>query len=58
MPSLAAGLEELAAERATSLLAIHRKLRDESRIRGLRYDVRPQLPVDLLGIYVLLPVGA
>jgi hypothetical protein len=58
MPALAAGLEELATERAASLLAIHRKLRDESRIKGLRYDVRPQLPVDLLGIYVLLPVGA
>jgi superfamily II DNA or RNA helicase len=58
MPSLAVGLEELATERATSLLAIHRKLRDESRIKGLRYDVRPQLPVDVLGIYVLLPVGA
>jgi len=46
-----------AAERAKSLLAVHRQLRDESRIKGLKYDVRPQLPADVLGVYVLLPAG-
>jgi hypothetical protein len=56
--SLDAGLESLATERAGSLLALHRQLRDESRIKGLKYDVRPQLPVDVIGVYVLLPAGA
>jgi hypothetical protein len=57
-PSLEAGLEQIATERAKALLAIHRQLRDETRVRGLRYDVRPQLPVDVIGVYVLLPAGA
>lgn len=57
-PALAPWLDSFAAERAKSLLAVHRQLRDESRIKGLKYDVRPQLPVDVLGVYVLLPAGA
>ncbi|MEI8320296.1 MAG: ATP-dependent helicase, partial [Planctomycetia bacterium] len=56
--SLDSGLEALATERAGVLLALHRQLRDESRIKGLKYDVRPQLPVDVIGVYVLLPAGA
>ena len=56
--ALAPHLDGLAAERAKTLLAVHRQLRDESRIKGLKYDVRPQLPVDVLGVYVLLPMGA
>ena len=56
--SLDAGLESLATERAAALLVLHRQLRDESRIKGLKYDVRPQLPVDVIGVYVLLPAGA
>ncbi len=56
--SLASHLEAFAADRAKELLALHRQLRDESRIRGLKYDVRPQLPIDVLGIYVLLPTAA
>jgi hypothetical protein len=52
------GLEALATARAEVLLALHRRLRDESRIKGLTYDVRPQLPVDVIGVYVLLPAGA
>lgn len=56
--SLRPHLDAFAADRATTLLTVHRQLRDESRIKGLKYDVRPQLPVDVLGVYVLLPVGA
>ena len=56
--TLQQGLEQIATERAKSLLAIHRQLRDETRVKGLRYDVRPQLPVDVIGVYVLLPAGA
>jgi hypothetical protein len=55
--ALAPHLDAFAAERATTLLAVHRQLRDESRIKGLKYDVRPQLPADVLGVCVLLPAG-
>ena len=55
--ALAPHLDAFAAERAKTLLAVHRQLRDESRIKGLKYDVRPQLPADVLGVYVLLPSG-
>jgi len=51
-------LDTFAAERAKTLLTVHRQVRDESRIKGLKYDVRPQLPADVLGVYVLLPSGA
>ena len=57
-PALQTGLEQMATERAKTLLAIHRQLRDETRVKGLRYDVRAQLPVDVIGVYVLLPAGA
>ena len=56
--ALDSGLEALATERAAALLTLHRQLRDESRIKGLKYDVRPQLPVDVIGVYVLLPAAS
>jgi superfamily II DNA or RNA helicase len=48
-------LAQLADERAQELLEAHRRVRIASRTVGVRYDVRPQLPVDVLGIFVLLP---
>ncbi|HZK67105.1 MAG TPA: helicase-related protein, partial [Chloroflexota bacterium] len=48
-------LEEQVTNRAESLLASHRRVRDAAGLRGVRYRVQPQLPVDLLGIYVLMP---
>ena len=56
--ALQSELEKFADERAKSLLAIHRQLRDETRVKGLKYDVRAQLPVDVIGVYVLLPAAA
>ena len=56
-PALAPWLDSFAAERAETLLAVHRQLRDGPRIKGLKYDVRRQLLVDVLGVYVLLPSG-
>ncbi|GMV58072.1 MAG: hypothetical protein AMXMBFR72_11840 [Betaproteobacteria bacterium] len=47
-------LQRLAEERAQALLEDHRRVRDASHARG-RYDVRPCLPVDVMGVYVLLP---
>jgi hypothetical protein len=50
-------VDQLAVERAEELLEAHRRVRVASRQPGQRYDVRPQLPVDVLGVYVLLPGG-
>lgn len=47
-------LESLAQNRAEALLADHRRVREAARDIG-SYDVTPCLPVDVLGVYVLLP---
>ncbi|WP_417447299.1 helicase-related protein [Kangiella sp.] len=47
-------LESLASERADALLADHRRVREAARDVG-QYSVTPCLPVDLIGVYVLLP---
>jgi len=47
-------LESLARERALQLLADHRRVREASRDVG-DYTVTPSLPVDVMGVYVLLP---
>ncbi|MBI2744614.1 MAG: DEAD/DEAH box helicase [Burkholderiales bacterium] len=47
-------LEALAHERAQSLLADHRRVREAARDVG-QYSVNPCLPVDVIGVYVLLP---
>lgn len=44
----------IARDRADTLLADHRRVRDASAARG-QYAVKPSLPVDLIGMYVLLP---
>jgi hypothetical protein len=47
-------LESLALARAERLLADHRRVREAARDHG-SYTVRPCLPVDVIGISVLLP---
>jgi superfamily II DNA or RNA helicase len=37
------------------LLDAHRRVRDAARRKGVRFEVRPHLPADPLGVYVLLP---
>jgi hypothetical protein len=44
----------IAHERAQRLLAAHRRVRRITREGGL--TVKPQLPVDVLGTYVYMPV--
>ena len=53
---LEATFERFAHEKAQQLLADHRRIREASDTRGLRYDVKPALPIDKIGIYVFLPV--
>lgn len=49
-------LESLAQSRAEALLADHRRVRQAADDRGA-YTVTPCLPVDVLGVYVLLPAS-
>lgn len=47
-------LEALAQQRANTLLEDHRRVREAARDVG-QYSVTPCLPVDVIGVYVLLP---
>jgi hypothetical protein len=47
-------VENFARERSEILLADHRRVREASRSKG-RYEVTPLLPVDVIGVFVLLP---
>ncbi len=48
-------LNEAARRKGNELLQAHRRVRTASRHTGVRYRVEPQLPPDLLGIYIYLP---
>jgi hypothetical protein len=50
----APSFEAIVRERSATLLADHRRVRDASADTG-QYAVSPCLPVDLIGLYVLLP---
>jgi len=47
-------LQALAQQRADALLEDHRRVREAARDVG-QYSVTPCLPVDVIGVYVLLP---
>ena len=49
-------LEDIASDRAQSLLEDHRRVRTAAKVKGMRFRVEPHLPTDVLGIYVYLPV--
>ncbi len=50
-----ARLDEEALARAESLEDAHRRVRDAARQKGVRYRVEPQLPPDVLGVFLYLP---
>ena len=49
-------LNAAAEQRGQQVLDAHRRVRAAARMTGVRYAVQPQLPPDVLGIYVLLPI--
>ncbi|HEY6340149.1 MAG TPA: helicase-related protein [Bryobacteraceae bacterium] len=51
-------LDQAARDRAKELLAAHSRVRSAARLRGISQTVEAQLPPDILGIYVFLPVPA
>jgi superfamily II DNA or RNA helicase len=56
MPALMPAIENIARERGRELLDAHTRVRTASRIRGVSQRVEPQLPPDILGLYVFLPI--
>jgi superfamily II DNA or RNA helicase len=48
-------LEQIARERARELADAHRRVRQAAQARSLQYRVEPQIPVDILGVYLYLP---
>ncbi len=53
---IAPHLEKVARLSAERLLEAHQRVRTASRQTGVRYSVKHEPPVDILGIYVFLPV--
>lgn len=51
-----ASLEQIVQDRSGAVLEAHQRVRAAAKQATSRYDVRPQLPPDILGVYVLLPV--
>jgi superfamily II DNA or RNA helicase len=56
MPLWQAKFEAIAHDRAESLLEDHRRVREAADARGT-YQVSASLPVDVMGVYVLVPAS-
>jgi hypothetical protein len=50
-------LDIYAEQRGQELLEAHQRVRTAAKMQGVRYKVEPQLPPDVLGIYIYLPAG-
>ena len=50
--------DKIAQDRAQELLEDHRRIREASDAKGLRYEVIPALPVDKIGVYVFMPMAS
>ncbi len=50
-------LDEAAHQRGAELLDAHQRVREASRLKGVRYRVEPQMPPDVLGFYIYLPAA-
>lgn len=52
-------LEEIIQEEGDSILSAHKRVRDACirKGSGISYRVEPQLPADILGIYIFLPIN-
>jgi hypothetical protein len=54
--SLRPTLDEIAEAHGKELLDAHARVRTAARRTGVRHAIEPQLPPDVLGLYVYLPV--
>jgi len=48
-------LDRVAHQHGEEVLAAHRRVRTAARVRGVSHRVEPQLPPDVLGVYIYLP---
>ncbi|BCL79616.1 ATP-dependent helicase HepA [Ktedonobacteria bacterium brp13] len=48
-------LNQVAGQRAQELADAHRRVRQAAQARGLQNRVEPQMPIDILGVYLYLP---
>ena len=55
--SLQPHIETEAMERADQLLGSHQRVRQATKTTGIKYEVKPQLPADVVGIYIYLPAA-
>ena len=55
--ALEPSVRQAAQKRGLEVLESHRRVREAAKLTGLQLDVEPVLPVDVLGVYVYLPVG-
>jgi hypothetical protein len=53
--SLQGAFDDIARSQGDEILAAHERVRSAAKLPGAHSEVRPQLPPDVLGIYVLLP---
>jgi hypothetical protein len=54
LPGWTEQLDVIAKERAQALLQDHRRVREAAEAKGT-YQVTASLPVDVMGVYVLVP---
>ncbi len=57
LPELDTELTRFARERAEEIRKAHRRVRKAARLASGRLIVEPKLPVDVLGVYLYLPVA-
>ena len=58
LPAMEDTFDRIARGQAARLLADHRRIREASDARGLRYNVVPALPVDKIGVYIFMPMAS
>ncbi|MGK5093223.1 helicase-related protein [Deltaproteobacteria bacterium TL4] len=54
--SLLGHLNDVALNKGKQLLESHKKVRQASGHKGIRQTIEPQLPPDILGVYIYLPI--
>ena len=55
LPKVQQALADVAGDRSAAQLAAHERVREASRTKG-RVSIKPVLPVDILGAYLLRPM--
>ena len=58
LPEMETHFSRVARDQARRLLEDHRRVREASDAKGLRYSVVPALPVDKIGVYVFVPMAS